>query len=362
MTLLATMILIGASTPPKELKLEITGAALFKNGYAVVQREAAIPSSGEFVVKLLPQATYGTLWITTTAGTTVSDIATRNELRTTQGSLTTVASLLGENVGKTFTLELRDSGKVTGKLVSQSSEMVVVSDGKESHVVPLAEIRRVSTQEQLKTTWSGATADRVLQLRVDAGPGARVRITGLEAGLTWAPAYSLDIAKPDKAGLLAKATVVNELEDMADRELRLVTGYPNAAFSGSIDPLVSTSSVFQTAASGGQGGFGGAGGRGVTANQAVRFDANDQSLAFQPPAPASAEGASAEDLFLFPLAHVSLKKSDRGYFSLLQATIPYEHLYTWDAPESRVGNALGDPQQTSDQAGDVVWHSVRITN
>ena len=85
----------------------------------------------------------------------------------------------------------------------------------------------------------------VMKMRITAGRGAKLSIVSLERGLTWFPGYSLDISDSKKLRLVSKATILNDLADLPNIQVRLITGFPNVPFVGWWDPLTSRESVDQ---------------------------------------------------------------------------------------------------------------------
>src|SRR5690606_29408649 len=106
---------------------------------------------------------------------------------------------------------------------------------------------------------------RGLRFDVETPRPGKVFMVSLEKGLTWAPAFALDITDPKKLKLTAKATAINDLEDVINGDLRFVTGFPNMRFAGTIDPLLMHSNADQFLGTIGGAGFGGPGAPGAAA-------------------------------------------------------------------------------------------------
>lgn len=77
-----------SAEPVKEAK--ITAVSMFKNGYAVVTREFPIDPSGTTQLGFIPQSSIGTLWFSTSGGSTLLRV-TRTEKE--MSSTTTATSL-----------------------------------------------------------------------------------------------------------------------------------------------------------------------------------------------------------------------------------------------------------------------------
>jgi hypothetical protein len=99
----------------------------------------------------------------------------------------------------------------------------------------------------------------------------------------------------------------------------------------------------------------------MMAQQALTF--NNLASFGNAPLPAyglGTNGQTAEDLFLYPLPHLSLKKGETATLPLLGADMPYEDLYTWKIPDQ----LEGDPprQRGEGRNAEEVWHACRLVN
>ena len=63
--------------------------------------------------------------------------------------------------------------------------------------------------------------------------GKPFAVSYLSAGLTWAPAYRIALGPDAQLQLDQSATLINELEDLKEVELNLVSGFPNLEYLGS---------------------------------------------------------------------------------------------------------------------------------
>ena len=76
------------------------------------------------------------------------------------------------------------------------------------------------------------------------------------------------------------------------------------------------------------------------------------------------EGATAEDLFLYPVERLTLKRGETAYLPLFTAEVPYEHIYTWKVDDylDESGNYRRDSQREGTPKSEEVWHCCRLTN
>src|SRR2546421_5782583 len=343
----------------------VASASLFKNGYAVVVREYPI-TGNEVEIEDLPQPSLGTLWITGSDGVQIAQVVKTTREITAEHEAQTLQEIMQDNVGKNliFGLSYDDQvvgKKVSGKLLSVGAEALIIQTDQGPvalHPNRIASVLSPSGQLIYKSAVKGTK--NVLDIKLKGGRGS-IYLVGLEKGLTWAPSYAIDISDTKQLSLVAKSTVLDDLADLKDVELKFVTGFPNVPWLGFLDPFLSGASVDQFAgmlSSVGQGGFGGAAGQMAFQNAAPREAARDMASAFTPsPVP----GVQAEDLFFYRQPHVSLKQGDRGYFFMFKALSPYEHLYTLDLPDRVENNYEYRPIPAPLSPPDV-WHAIKFKN
>ena len=80
---------------------------------------------------------------------------------------------------------------------------------------------------------------------------------------------------------------------------------------------------------------------------------------------AVSEGMVSEDLFLYPLKNVTLKKGETAWVPLFSAEMPYKHIYIWkikDNLDSEDRSQYNNSQNQQEKNPEEVWHSCRLTN
>ncbi len=368
--MLINLIAVAVILPTPKFHLE--SASLFKNGFAVVTRSLPISHAGEILVDNMPGASFGTLWFGATSGVKLDEIETVN----TRGSSTQMLSMdeiLVANIGKSIKITRRE-GNTTAtasvRLLSVVGDTVVIEAEGNTQVISKSSITSVGSVAGGKLTYQRqvTTFQRQLRIRTTGGSGT-VTMVSLERGMTWSPAYAVELNNNNTLSLVAKATLVNDLEDLDSVEAKFVTGFPNVPFAGLLDPLTSGQSVdllvgfldsFGTGnfgfgksmyltqnSQGGGGGFGG--GRAEAAPVAMGSGSSTSPLS----------GMQQEDLFFYRQPHVKVQRGERAYYVLVRATAPYEDLYTWDVDELSATN--GEYRPLPDTPRDV-WHTLKFKN
>ncbi len=214
-------------------------------------------------------------------------------------------------------------------------------------------------------------------------------------GIRWIPTYRLNLTdkpfvfKGDASGteakraaaktaeILMQGEIINDSEDLIDVPLHVVVGVPNFRFKASPSPMVleaSLKNVLPAAAPQ------------VMGNQAVdQFDNGMFSNALYSQttsdfrssrATGNSEGvvdglsadltaSSGNDLFVYELKPMSLKKGERASVRILKADVAYRDIYTWNVTvqhspyQFASGRNRRSPLVVSDSE---VWHQIDLIN
>ena len=361
------------SPPPNgAVAARLVAASMFKNGFAVTQRVIDVAKPGATIVMPVPSGAMGTLWFTPSEGMVLDSVAVENDPTTSTSTFPaqSIDALLDLNVGGVVTLILAEKegppSRLTGKLLGSSGTVAVVEGAETTRAVAKASILSVEGKGlKYSSTVPFTSGQRVMRVRT-SGRAGTVGVVALERGLSWSPSYAVNLQPDGKTlTLVAKATVLNDLEPLRAIDCKFVTGFPNLPFANIVDPLV------EALVYGGGGGFpGGAGGFGGQAapafsNQEARRGASvgmrdgDKDLLA-----ASGDGEALGELFFYPRKGVSVGVQGRAAYTLFATTTPYETVYAWD---------LGDPSPGQPQfnarvlppgapSTDEIWQTLRFVN
>jgi len=346
-----------------QTKPKITAVSMFKNGYSFIARRTDIPASGTYIVDEPPQAAHGTFWhlpsdglsITSTASTTMEDKSTD-----TVGSLD---GLINLNTGKQVTIDFVDVPSLSGTLMESIGDQLVVKTTEGIVFVSRSRIKRLVFQQEPNMKSPTSNFKRVMKIEVRAKQPGTIDTVGLEHGLTWVPAYAIDISDPKQLTLVAKATVINELDDLDNVDASFITGFPNVQFRGVPDPLTNPASMDSI----------------LSMLVGISFDKDSSNMMTQNAAPArasegvgrgdytggfipSGEGEQLEDLFFYKLSNITLKKGDRAAYTLFSSTVPYHHLYSWDVSRLPYTYSYQNDRGDRGPIPQEVWHSLTFKN
>jgi hypothetical protein len=367
------------ASEPAELSSRVRTVALFKNGFAFVRREAVAPAGARSVrMGPLPVPVHGTFWI---AGdperVEVGQATARRDRLVERSPALTVEEILRANVGRRMTLFLADKESLSGTLLAmpepdpdapgglspmpRSPALMLFETAGGTVALAPGEVRRATVEgEPLEREVERTREATSLTLSLEPMGGGDVPLSLLyvERGLTWAPSYAIDLSDPERAVLTAKAEVLDEAEDLEGATLQLVTGYPNLRFSQAVSPIAMQGDLtsFLASLSRRDRDWDVVLGQSVLSNAVFTSDA---APAF-PTVGEPTGGLSAEDLFLYEVPDVTLKRGERGLYPLFSASVPYEHVYEWEIPDTLDQSSQRRGQEQPDVVD--IWHSVRLIN
>lgn len=193
----------------------------------------------------------------------------------------------------------------------------------------------------------------------------------LQKGVRWIPDYRIRLLDKGKANVSLQGTVINDLADMENVDLRLVVGVPSFLMKESLSPMalreigLHLSSYFAPPAPGGRGAQ-----YGYLLSQAMMSQRAASVMERMAPAAGGPEIPSEgqmEDLFLYHKPGLTLKKGERAVVSLLEVAVPYEDIYTWEIapiPPREMWRHINREQQQmlSALTGARAMHEIRLTN
>ncbi|MBX7221524.1 MAG: DUF4139 domain-containing protein [Blastocatellia bacterium] len=389
-----------------------TAIAAFKNGLGFfVKQGRATVQDGWALTTPLPSATLGTLWLSTTEpGTAIEEVIATQKTQASPRPVSSVAGLLAANAGQTITIQVGDKS-ITGELFAFPTEKpnpdpipfdrtgetmyptpyLTVVPGTTVSPAPvypdmlmlkvngaltafhMGEIKSFTFPQNPKMSLDVFETTKHLKFKVKGAKDSVGTVTAyLQKGFGWTPSYLVALKDEKTATITMQAVLVNDVEDVVDGEVSFVVGYPNFAFSNVPSPMSGRQSLAQflqllqqSRSSGSLDALSNA----VITQQAMSYrntsEVTDGS-GFNTTA-SDMSGTSEEDLFLYKREHVMLKRGERATYPVFSGTVGYEHIYTWDIPDtSRVdiyGQSRGSYDRTGmDNPGDKVWHSVRLKN
>jgi len=380
-----------------QAETKLQQVALFKNGLGFFVSEATIPKNKE-TFNIVPSGapSHGTFWVAyppkvKLEGLTVKEIDCEEQVE-----VTTIQQLLEANEGKKVRLYFKDEKRPPAEGVikyftkrrqllqpgpysfgrfGQVGEdyvkglMMIKTEASEAVISPdsIASVEFLDGKPE--KTFNDKTKSTQLEVKMakPAG-GEKLTLSYLAKGITWAPSYMVDITQAENAMVSAKAVVINEVCDLDDVKIQLVTGFPHLQFADIVSPLALKENLAQFLQSLVRGQSEQGQLRGVMSKvmEQRAFGLSDMSGMPMPAYGAAEEGKVAEDLFFYPVEKVHLAKGEVGYFPLFTESVAYKHIYKWEIPDyvnEEEQYYYNERRQRGEQEPkEVVWHCLKMQN
>ncbi|MEY2785617.1 MAG: hypothetical protein RL277_1827 [Planctomycetota bacterium] len=327
--------------------LPVREVTVFKDGHAYLLREGRIPANaaGELVLDELPIPVMGTFWPYAADGAKLVYAKAGHEESENEVDALDLRQLIEANQGRKASLKDASNDMITGTLRgvpksadgNASASFVLIESTEGTRAIDLMQVRWIQIEGQAERRIKRTIQQARLRLRTEpthvggagGGADAKVGVAYVQRGLRWVPAYKLDIDGDGKARVQMEASLVNDLIDLESVTMNLVIGVPSFEFSGLNDPISMQQELAAVSAR-------------MDAQQAFYNVASNalrtQVAGFAGDAgpssatPEVAGGEAAEDLFVFTLRNITLKKGERMTLPLREFTLGYADLYKLDLP------------------------------
>jgi len=385
-------------TVAAQADVELQQVALFKNGLGFFISQVTCPNKKDsFSFVPAAAASHGTFWVSYPPKVNLESLTAKEFELDESIEAISIEELLRANVGKEVQLSFDDKGETTihGVLSSFAenrsepqpnpyapgsmdysnvpryyiqppvrASLIIVKTNEGDVAIDSQQVRRVKfTDGKVEKTFIHKRKSMQLDVKLGASAGGKkLTVSYLAKGITWAPSYIVDITEPNKAQMSAKAEVINEACDLNGVTIQLVTGFPNLQFADIVSPLAMKENLAQFLQSLAKG----QSERGqvsvmsnVMTQSGGRYrDAGNEMM----PAYGAAEaGKVAEDLFMYPVKNVQLKKGQVGYFPLFTESVPYKHIYQWKIPDY-VSEEEHSRRREEQPKEEQVWHCLKMEN
>lgn len=353
---------------------QVRKVALFKNGCNWVEMSAPLPDASRVRISGMPDALLGTVWWDAASG-----------VRQLEGGSVEVesvmesydyADLLMANAGQQVKIFLKKDRQAEGKLLPtakrespkgsfpKQERAAVVSAPKIFFVQTANGVQSVAAEDVTGVDFAEAPQqpmEKVVSNIVTAqlekpNPGAELRFGYVSDSMSWLPEYSLELGEEGKAKLTCRANIINELADMKDVELRLVSGFPALGEAIVPSPLNRAMKLqdflkrlgFLTEERNNSMRMMSAGVAAPCVAESDDFEDDEGE-----------EGSKqVEDLFFYTLPHFSCERGRSLLRELFSCEVPYSHVYTCRVPNQSMLERLS---RSGDPVADV-WHCIRLSN
>ncbi len=378
-------------------KMPVKEITVFKDGHVLMLHEGKMPvdASGNVVLDELPSPVLGTFWpysadpnVKLTAVT-----AGQRKVRVNHTPMS-LPELVRANIGARVLVKANEDyeGTIVEVLdrdhaaaeqaegtpvpMTPDQQLLLLKIGTGTKVIPLNQISSLLLETpDYKTTLVNEELKNLLTMKLQwpngkPGTEADVGMMYLQKGIRWIPNYKVTIDGKGQAMFQLQATLINEMTDLKDVTANLVVGVPSFAFAKELDPmglqktLAQLSPYFQPNAPSGY-----AMSNAIMSQEAqMRADAPAPESAAGVPDPEVGGSSKHEDLFIFTVNHLTLKKGDRMVVPIASYAVPYTDVYTLDipfTPPPEIWRSFAAQQQTEVARlyrAPKVTHTLRISN
>lgn len=402
LALVSIILCLNASAAESAGQLPVVEVTAFKDGHAFVVQEGPVSANNSHEVFLdqVPSPVLGTLW-TYSADPKVklTSVVAGQRIVPINRSALSLGELIEANHDApavvTETNQVTYDATIIGFLTRSSKELSETSPPgtreqlpQQGHIVllktdhgtkalPVEQIQSLTFKNGANLKAPQDEFRNYLRLKLDgAGKNPTVGMVYLQKGFRWIPSYRVELDGNGQATVKLQAILVNELIDLTNVTLNLVIGVPSFAFKDTVDPMAvqeaatQLSQYFQGATP--------AYGRQVLAQSFNNSIMSQVPTQFRGGAPVAAEssgpptdlpaGAKNEDLYVFTLHGITLRKGERMLVPVSEQTVKYHDVFTMDipfAPPSELGRNIGGQQQMELARlmnSPTVMHKARLTN
>ncbi len=347
-----------ANMPVKEV-------TVFKDGHAFVLHEGPMPTDtdGNVVLDYLPTPIIGTFWsYSAQANAKLTGVVSGKRIVSFDRTALTIPELIRANIGAK--VRITEAGLAAYETViygiptrssqelcrtsppsspielSQPGDIVLLKFEGGIKAVPIDHIRDITFLEGPKPTLAHEEFRNIMTLKLDWGQKepaktANVGMVYVQRGIRWIPNYRIDIDGKGQAVIKLQATIINELTDIEDVKIHLVIGVPNFAFEDTPDPISLQHTVAQLSnhfRRDSQTAYAFSNMIMSQAEAPVRRVETPRNREVIDLGPDVAESAKNEDLYVFALEHVTLKKGQRMVVPVAEYKLPYRDIFVLDLP------------------------------
>jgi hypothetical protein len=383
-----------ANMPVKEI-------TAFKDGHVFVLHEGKAPTDdkGNVVLDYLPRPIIGTFWAySANPKVKLSAVVSGRRIVSVDRTALTIRELIEGNVGARVQIKentvyeatvvripertseelRRTSAPGTEDRLPARGDIVLLKVAEGIKAVPISRIQEVIFLDKPRATVAHEEFRNIMTLKLDRNKRKRektadVGMVYVQRGIRWIPNYHVEIDGKGNALIKLQATLINELADVEDVKTHLVIGVPTFAFKDTVDPISLQETVAQLSRhfrEDSQTAFAfsnaimsqDAAWHGIDRRRGRRErDAVDLG-------PEVTGSLKNEDLYVFTLDHVTLKKGQRMVVPVAEYKLKYRDVFVLDlpfGPPPEVRHRFNSEQQLQlarRMSAPKVVHRIRLTN
>jgi hypothetical protein len=386
-------------------KMPVKEVTVFKDGHAFMLHEGNMPVGEDGSVQLdyVPIPVLGTFWpYSSTKGVKLAAVTASTRRVTAPHTALNLADLLEANPGARVKITEINNQTYEAEVVGRprqdpeererltppgapspvvKSNIILLKTASGVLALPMERVQSATFLGDYKKVLPEDEERAVLSLKLDwpndrPAKSADVGMIYLQKGIRWIPSYKVTIDGKGGAVVKLQATLINEMVDLKDVTANLVIGVPTFAFKDTQDPIglqqtlaqlspyfdansrvagQLSNSIMSQARYTERGAFGGVGGAAPAGGNEL---------------PEVGGSAKNEDLFVFSVKHVTLKKGERMVLPVAEYALKYRDVYTLEMPFAPPREVRSNAGLTQEQQMELsrllnspkVMHKMRIAN
>ena len=381
--------------------MPVREVTVFKDGHAFVLHEGQMPTNadGDVVLDYLPRPVIGTFWsYSNDPKAKLTSVVSGRRVVSIDKTALSIRELIEANIGakvrvaeaglcayecEIFDVPSRSSEELrrtsdpsSPEELSQKGDIVLLKFEGGVKVVQLEKIQEITFLEEPQPTLAHEEFRNIMTLKLDWGKNkpaqtANVGMVYVQRGIRWIPNYRVEIDGKGQAIVKLQATIVNELTDIENVKAHLVIGVPTFAFKDTVDPISLEQTVARLSSHFQNNSQSAYAFSNMIMNQAsapVRYVESPQNRETVDLGPDVAESAKNEDLYIFTLENITLKKGQRMVVPIAEYKLNYRDIFVLDlpfAPPSEVRERFNNDQMAQLAKlynSPKVMHKIRLTN
>ncbi|MHC4572858.1 MAG: hypothetical protein ACYS76_01790 [Planctomycetota bacterium] len=341
---------------------------VFKDGHAFVLHEGQVPTDagGDVVLDYLPRPVLGTFWAySANPGAKLSAVVSSKRIVSVDRTALTIRELIEGNVGARVRIreenqpqvyeatilrvpertseELgRTSAPGTEDRLPERGDIVLLKAAEGVRAVPIGRIQEVTFLDEPRPGVPHEEFRNIMTLKLDWNrrkpeEAAQVGMVYVQRGIRWIPNYRIEIDGKGEAVIRLQATLINELADIQDVKAHLVIGVPTFAFKDSVDPISLQETVARLSShfrEDSQTAF--AFSNAIMSQSREWREADRRRGAGRSDVidlgPEVTGSLKNEDLYVFTIEHVTLKKGQRMVLPVTEFKLKYSDVFALDLP------------------------------
>ena len=402
------------------LQLKTERVVVFKDGYCLVVKEGTAKTDDDgfaYTYKVPDAAVLGSFWAIPQDGEIQSMVAgweNKKKEEVEQINCADLPTIIKANIGRECRFSIEETkleGKIlkllqneiepptTPELLLSSGNVFAIDAVTATHfilqsdrgdtVIKISDVENLTIKEMVSTTdKTTVEVDRKKKLSIkfaEKNSDVKIKLMYFRPDVRWIPTYRIELTdQPFESGeadveldpmptqsLTAKVSmqgeILNEAEDFIDVPFHVVVGVPNFRFRGTPSPLVLEANMRNAlmdsapALMANSNRFSNA----VFSQQEAAIDATGESAGDVMAVPEELNGKATQDLFVYELDAMSLKKGERASVPILETSVGYRDVYTWEilVKHAETFEAIkGGSRSPLQLSENKVWRQIELLN